>query len=522
MKLLKPSTPAQPKPAFRTAVSYIRFSSPRQEFGTSLERQLEGTKEFCKRHKLFLDETKTIKDLGLSGHKGKNAAIGNLKTFIDAVKLRKIPVGTVLVVEALDRLTRDSITEAQHLLTTILTAGVDIGLVGEDKIFSLEYINNNPYELIVASSLLIRGGDESKRKSWLTTRNWQIKMDWVKDEKRPVALNPPCWLGYKNHGKGTLGWWELDEAKVELIKKVYSDYLKSGLGIWQLTHQMNENKVPVITKRGRPDSKWHRITLHRLLTDKAVIGIYTNLEPPIEKYFPAIIDEDTFYAVQSKLKSRIRARGRTNLRDISLFKGICKCSRCGSTMTRITRTRKGKLEYRYLYCHGSILGTCKPARRVDLTKFENAFMRYTFGSKTAKVFFKEEKEPDDTLPKEIAAVDGQILDKTARRDRLVQSIEDGEDNPKVIKDRIAALENEVEQLRAKKDLLLGELNKTENFEDDVMEFVTSKPVLDKLDSPDRLRLRELIRKFVVSMVVDPFKKTATFTTIAGKTREMTW
>ena len=31
-------------------------------------------------------------------------------------------------------------------------------------------------------------------------------------------------------------------------------------------------------------------------------------------------------------------------------------------MTRITRTRKGVLEYRYLYCHGSILGLCKPAK----------------------------------------------------------------------------------------------------------------------------------------------------------------
>jgi hypothetical protein len=520
MKLLKPSTPAQPKPAFRRAISYIRFSSPRQELGTSLERQLAGTKDFCKRHNLFLDET--IEELKTSGYKGKNLAVGKLKIFIAAVEAKKIPPGTVLVVESLDRLTRNSVLEATNLLTTILTNGVDIGLVTEDKIYSHEYVNKNPFELIVAVTYLIRGGDESRRKSYNTTKNWKLKMEWVANEKRPVALNPPCWLVYKNHGKGTLGWWELDEAKVELIKKVYSDYLKSGLGIWQLTHQMNENKVPVITKRGRPDSKWHRITLHRLLTDKAVIGIYTNLEPPIEKYFPAIIDEDTFYAVQSKLKSRIRARGRSNLRDISLFKGICKCSRCGSTMTRITRTRKGKLEYRYLYCHGSILGTCKPARRVDLTKFENAFMRYTFGSKTANVFFKEEKEPDNTLPKEIAAVDGQILDKTARRDRLVESIEDGEDNPKVIKDRIAALENEVEQLRAKKDSLLGELNKTENFEDDVMEFVTSKPVLDKLDSPDRLRLRELIRKFVVSMVVNPFEKTATFTTIAGKTREMTW
>jgi len=485
-----------------------------------LERQLEGTKEFCKRHNLYIDEE--IQDLKTSGFRGKNTAIGNLKNFIKAVEARKVPAGTVLVVEALDRLTRNSVTEATNLLTTILMNGVDIGLVSENKIYSNDYVNNNPYELIVAVTWLIRGGDESKRKSYLTTKNWKLKMDLVAGKKLPVALNPPCWLQYKNNGKGTQGWWVLDEAKVKLVQQVFKDYLKSGLGIWQLTHKMNLNNVPVITKRAKPDSKWHRITLHRILTDKAVIGTYTNIEPPVEGYFPAIIDEGTFYAVQEKLKGRIRHRGRSNLRDISLFKGICKCAKCGATMTRITRTRKGKLEYRYLYCHNSILGLCKPAHRVDLTKFENAFMRYTFGSRTANVFFKEEAVQDDRLPKEIAAVDGQILDKTARRDRLLVSIEDGGDNPKIVMDRIRTLEDEITKLRLKKDTLLGELNKTETFEADAVEFLTSQPKLDALDSPDRLRLRELIRKFVVKMVVDPFTNSATFTTIAGKTREMTW
>ena len=152
MTLVKPSTP---KPALRRAVSYIRFSSPGQEHGTSVERQLEVTKEFCKRHNLFIDEE--IEDLKTSGFKGKNATIGNLRTFIKAVEERKVPKGTVLVVEALNRLTRNSVTEATNLLTTILTNGVDIGLVTEDKIYSNEYVNNNPFELIVAVTWLIRG-----------------------------------------------------------------------------------------------------------------------------------------------------------------------------------------------------------------------------------------------------------------------------------------------------------------------------------------------------------------------------
>ena len=146
----------------RRAISYIRFSTPKQEHGFSLARQLQGTRDFCRRHNLVLDETLTIKDLGKSGFNGKNADSGNLSVFLDAIRNKKIPQNTVLVVEALDRLTRNNVIDASHLLTDILRHGIDVGLVTENKIYSKEYINNNPFEFIVATTYLIRGGDESR------------------------------------------------------------------------------------------------------------------------------------------------------------------------------------------------------------------------------------------------------------------------------------------------------------------------------------------------------------------------
>lgn len=100
----------------RRAISYVRFSTPAQTHGVSLARQMEGTKEFCRRHNLILDETLTIKDLGQSAFKGKNADEGNLAVFLEAVKNGKVSRNTVLVVEALDRLTRNTVVDASHLL----------------------------------------------------------------------------------------------------------------------------------------------------------------------------------------------------------------------------------------------------------------------------------------------------------------------------------------------------------------------------------------------------------------------
>ena len=340
----------------RRAISYIRFSTPKQEHGFSLVRQLQGTRNFCKRHNLVLDEKLTIKDLGKSAFHGKNADSGNLSTFLEAVRNNKIPKNVVLVVEALDRISRNNVIEATHLLTDILRHGIDIGLVSEDKIYSYDYINKNPFELIVATTYLIRGRDESRMKSERGKDAWERKKKLIIEQKKPVRISqPPAWLSFKD------GEWIVDQAKVKVIRRIFTEYLNNGLGIWRLSHQLNDEKVPVVTRvRSDHNSKWHRITIHRFLTDKAVIGTYTNVEPNVEKYFPTILAKKDFYAVQNKLKVNSRYKGRHTLGDMNYFKGLCKCGKCGGTMTRITRTRNSQIEYRYLYCHNSVNGTCKP------------------------------------------------------------------------------------------------------------------------------------------------------------------
>src|ERR1035437_5424369 len=90
------------KDGARTAISYVRFSSRKQRFGVSVQRQLEETGDFCQRHKLLLDLSKSILDPALSAYRGDNTAKGNLATFIRGVKQKVIDMPVVLCVEALD------------------------------------------------------------------------------------------------------------------------------------------------------------------------------------------------------------------------------------------------------------------------------------------------------------------------------------------------------------------------------------------------------------------------------------
>ena len=82
------------------AYSYIRFSSPPQEWGDSERRQEQMAKDHCAKNGLTLSE-KSFRDRGGSAWKGKNRsnALGEL--------LKTLNTGDTLLIEDNDRLSRE-------------------------------------------------------------------------------------------------------------------------------------------------------------------------------------------------------------------------------------------------------------------------------------------------------------------------------------------------------------------------------------------------------------------------------
>jgi len=118
--------------------SYIRWSSDKQAKGTTLERQLKTAQEIADDNGLELVE---IIDSGISAFKGNNAKDGELGRFIDAVDNGLIPSESWLVVENLDRLSREDILSAQRLFMTLL----ELGITGKKG--SVTLTNNYHYTL---------------------------------------------------------------------------------------------------------------------------------------------------------------------------------------------------------------------------------------------------------------------------------------------------------------------------------------------------------------------------------------
>jgi DNA invertase Pin-like site-specific DNA recombinase len=94
--------------------------------GDSFEPQTKKAAEYASAHGLELDTTLTFRDLGVSAFRGRNAQTRALRAFLDGVEHGDIPQGSHLLVESLDRISREQIIAAQGLFLQIIDAGVTL------------------------------------------------------------------------------------------------------------------------------------------------------------------------------------------------------------------------------------------------------------------------------------------------------------------------------------------------------------------------------------------------------------
>ena len=146
--------------------SYIRFSTKEQIKGDSRRRQTEATRAWCERNGARLDDGTTFQDLGKSAYLGehrKNPDRHALAAFLKLVETGRIPRGSCLVVESLDRLTREHIQAALLLILGLLQAGIRIVQLSPQEMAYDDKSEAHAIMLMIVE--LMRGHSESKMKS---------------------------------------------------------------------------------------------------------------------------------------------------------------------------------------------------------------------------------------------------------------------------------------------------------------------------------------------------------------------
>jgi DNA invertase Pin-like site-specific DNA recombinase len=172
------------------AYSYIRMSTEGQLRGDSLRRQVDRSRAYAAEHGLDLDETTTFNDIGVSAFRGKNLKHGALSRFKEAVVTKKIAPGSYLLVESLDRFSRDEVVNAQSEFLSLINAGIIVVTLIDGRVFRPGQINM--MDLILSLVTLARANDESKHKSDRLSQSWANKRANV--TRRKMTAMCPAWL----------------------------------------------------------------------------------------------------------------------------------------------------------------------------------------------------------------------------------------------------------------------------------------------------------------------------------------
>ncbi|MBK1669440.1 hypothetical protein CKO28_15485 [Rhodovibrio sodomensis] len=312
--------PAPTAAAKTKAYSYLRFSTPDQMRGDSHRRQTELARQYAVRHGLDLDDNLTFNDLGVSAFRGRNAKAGALRAFLDAVEYEYVSEGSYLLVESLDRLSRDEILSAQALFMQIVGAGINLVTLQDRRCYSKATINANPTDLIVSIVTMMRAHEESATKQRRLKAVWKNKRDRATD--RPMTEKAPAWLRLDREA----GVFEVIPERAEMVRRIYS-MAEAGVGYERIARTLNEEGVATF---GRSEA-WQRSYVVKLLSNEAVIGTFVphvteyleghkvrRPQTPITDYYPAIIDRETFERMRAQ-RSEARApsvRGTGTLRNL--------------------------------------------------------------------------------------------------------------------------------------------------------------------------------------------------------------
>ena len=156
--------------ARRQGVSYSRFSDPKQAKGDSEDRQADMFRAFCLRHNLT-PVHEIFADRGRSGYKDEHRKKGRLGQLVAMAKEGgRFEPGTVIVVEAWDRLGRLRPDKQTELVAELLRTGVSIGVCRLDDIFTEDDFGTHKWTTLAVFIQLAY--QESKQKAERVADSW--------------------------------------------------------------------------------------------------------------------------------------------------------------------------------------------------------------------------------------------------------------------------------------------------------------------------------------------------------------
>lgn len=287
--------------------SYVRISTKyRQAKGRGIRRQDDGSLKWCDEHGHLLEPTNCFTDKGMSAFKKRNnAEHGELRVIIDLIDNGQIEAGSILLIESLDRMSRQDVNIAQEILLSIINRGVTVVTLVDGSVYRTGGKPQDMFaQLLFSLAIFMRANDESRQKSDRKSDSWKHKRLLAKDGEYHGGQTPQ-WIEVVN------GKYRVIEAVAQKVCDIFNDYAHNGMGGYRLT-----------AKYGVPQA-----TIGTWLDNPTVIGTLTVTENGVKvlypKHYPAIVDPKVYELAQQRRAQRYVKRKTSKIGTYTnLFAGM--------------------------------------------------------------------------------------------------------------------------------------------------------------------------------------------------------
>lgn len=425
--------------------SYIRFSSKRQELGDSLRRQKALGDAWLDRHPDHHLADLRLRDLGKSAFRGKHLEDkGDLGKFVHLVNKGQIPKGSILLLERMDRFSREKALVALGVLSDLLNAGITIVTLEPERVIDAASAGKMETLLPVVIEMII-AHEQSLEKSKRVGAAWTHKR--AQAANKPLTKRCPAWLELVD------GKFKIKHGSKTALQYAFEQTC-NGIGQRKLAADLNKKFHPI----GR-SGKWNQSYLNKILGDRSVLGEFQPHKftsngkrvpdgKPIPNYFPQVIEESLFDRAQAALKNRQQAKGPSG-KFVNLFVGLVKMSDGHPAHVRTSRVKraKGVCLHRRLISYGylrGIPGSCPisvdywAVERALLIWFDEKLQVSTPKSSDATTLLEKQQELDGVETR-LAELSKSLEDPSRALDAVLTAVGRLEQRKKALKLEIEGL-----------------------------------------------------------------------------------
>jgi len=459
-------------------IIYARFSSPNQERGSSIERQLDLARTHIER--MGWTELEAVIDRGRSAWKGHHLTKGNLGELAKRIRCGEFARGTVLLVEKLDRLSRQERRDTIRWLEDMTDCGVGIATVDGARLYTTKTLRDNMMEIIEITLTAELAWKESQQKSERILDAQARKRALAAKTGKVFSKRCPGWLRVVDDR------FEIIEDRADIVRQIYQ-WTADGVGCRGVSLKLQEAGVPSWGKA----KFWEPTYISEIIASPAaegdhqprriVDGVKVNTFDKIIGYYPRIVDAELVVRARAGRRTRLKHGGGHRLAFANLFQGLVRCVSCNAPMTM----RNGPTARSSLMCSQVYRGrACDQATSIRYRDFEAAALDTILHLALNDRFFSR---ADESLPlaNKVAELEKLLEDQQGKAKRLLKlMLRDDEPDEGMVQER-DELQAQIKTTKARLQTAQSELDDARGSADQTQHMRRVMEVRDAINHDDK-------------------------------------